>query len=245
MAKKKSPVASTAVHPRKAAASASRPAIRRRSLATYRAKRDFLTTPEPAGVKERRRHRFFCIQKHLASHLHYDFRVEHDGVLLSWAVPKGPCLDPRVKRLAMQVEDHPVAYGTFEGVIPRGYGAGIVLLWDRGVWEPLVDDVGAALRKGSLPFLVLGEKLKGAWTLVRAGGMGPKAWLLMKQRDRWADTRDITVAEPTSVATDGDLADILARQRTDPWPDQPPVVGGDAGRLFRAVIAEAKALKRR
>src|SRR5882762_5404370 len=134
------------------------------ALEEYKRKRDFKKTPEPEGkVAAQRTERFFCVQKHLASHLHYDFRLEHDGVLLSWAVPKGPSLDPRTKRLAMQVEDHPVAYGTFEGVIPRGYGAGIVMLWDRGLWQPLVDDVGRALRQGSLHFLVLGEKLKGGW----------------------------------------------------------------------------------
>ena len=155
-------------------------------LATYRTKRDFTTSPEPAGAKVRARttERFFCIQKHLASHLHYDVRLEHRGVLLSWAVPKGPSTDPGTKRLAMQVEDHPREYGTFEGVIPSGYGAGIVVLWDRGTWEPLVDDVDAALKRGNLPFVVLSEKLKGAWTLIRASRVGPKAWLLLKQRDK-------------------------------------------------------------
>ena len=141
------------------------------ALEEYKRKRNFNKTPEPEGkVAPRKHERFFCVQKHLASHLHYDFRLEHNGVLLSWAVPKGPSLDPKTKRLAMKVEDHPFDYGEFEGVIPEGYGAGIVMLWDRGTWTPQVDDVDAALKKGDLKFTLNGYKLKGSWVLVRTGG---------------------------------------------------------------------------
>ena len=150
------------------------------ALEKYRQKRNFQSTPEPAGdpktVAERAKKAqpekglFFCVQKHLASHLHYDLRLEHKGVLLSWAVPKGPSLDPKTKRLAMHVEDHPYEYGTFEGVIPEGYGAGIVMLWDQGTWTPQADDVDAALAKGDLKFTLDGYKLKGSWVLVRTSG---------------------------------------------------------------------------
>src|SRR5258706_13868515 len=147
------------------------------ALEEYRKKRDFSKTPEPAGKVAARaaKERFLCVQKPPASHLHYDFRLEHNGVLLSWAVPKGPSLDPKVKRLAMHVEDHPLDYGEFEGVIPEGYGAGIVMLWDRGTWTPQVDDGDAALRKGDLKFTLDGYKLKGSWVLVRTSGRYPGA----------------------------------------------------------------------
>src|SRR2546423_13295653 len=147
------------------------------ALEEYRKKRDFSKSPEPAGaVKPRKpRQRFFCVQKHLASHLHYDLRLEHNGVLLSWAVPKGPSLDPKIKRLAMHVEDHPLEYGEFECVIPEGYGAGIVMLWDRGTWTSETGDVDRALTKGDLKLTLNGYKLKGSWVLVRTGGRHRRA----------------------------------------------------------------------
>jgi bifunctional non-homologous end joining protein LigD len=134
------------------------------SLLKYREKRDFKSTSEPAGVmkakKAGKRKLIFVIQKHRASQLHYDFRLEFSGVLLSWAVPKGPSLDPSIKRLAMQVEDHPIDYASFEGVIPEGqYGGGTVMVWDRGTWGAESDDVETALKKGDLKFTLQGEKL--------------------------------------------------------------------------------------
>ncbi len=192
-------------------------------LAEYRRKRNFARTPEPEG-KARRRHGFsFVVQKHAARRLHYDFRLELDGVLLSWAVPKGPSLDPGDKRLAMQTEDHPVEYGGFEGVIPKGeYGGGTVLLWDRGTWEP-IGDPRQGLRKGKLEFLLHGEKLGGSWTLVRIRGRearaGERPWLLMKHRDaevRPAAEYDITAERPESVAS-GRAMDEVARDRDRVW----------------------------
>src|SRR5689334_7586517 len=141
-------------------------------LQRYREKRDFAVTPEPEGGTRSKTGFSYVIQKHQASHLHYDFRLELDGVLLSWAVPKGPSLDPAVKRLAMHVEDHPVAYGGFEGIIPQGeYGGGTVMLWDRGEWEP-IGDPRENYRSGRLKFVLHGEKLRGAWMLVRTHGGG-------------------------------------------------------------------------
>src|SRR5487761_1146066 len=163
-------------------------------LKDYRKKRDFEVTPEPLGGGEAQassgKALAYVIQKPQASHLHYDFRLEWDGVLLSWAVPKGPSLDPSVKRLAMQVEDHPVEYGGFEGVIPEGeYGGGTVMVWDNGEWLPESDDVEKALEKGDLKFTLRGKKLKGSWVLVRTHGFGGKegkSWLLIKHRDEFA-----------------------------------------------------------
>lgn len=212
------------------------------SLRRYRQKRDFTTSPEPTGLNrsKRSKERFFCIQKHLASHLHYDLRLEHRGVLISWAVPKGPSLDPRVKRLAMRVEDHPLDYGTFEGVIPSGYGAGIVVLWDRGVWKPLVEDVDEALHRGKLPFLIVAKKISGAWNLVRANRAGEGAWLLVKQRDEWASTVDVTLSSPGSIASAGDFAEVLARERRNPWSEGLPVKSGPTAALYRAILASAE-----
>ena len=172
-------------------------------LAKYRAKRNFEVTPEPRGkAKKAGDHELsFVVQKHQASHLHYDFRLEWNGVLLSWAVPKGPSLDPSVKRLAMAVEDHPLEYGGFEGIIPEGeYGGGTVMVWDRGTWEPESPDVDAALRDGDLKFTLNGNKLKGSWVLVRTKGMGGRSsWLLIKHKDRYASSSDIVTEKPKSV----------------------------------------------
>jgi bifunctional non-homologous end joining protein LigD len=216
------------------------------ALDQYRAKRDFTKSPEPPGTPDaaaRRGARFFCVQKHLASHLHYDFRIEHEGVLLSWAVPKGPSLDPTVKRLAMHVEDHPIEYGTFEGVIPSGYGAGIVMLWDQGTWEPEVADVAAALKKGDLKMRLHGVKLKGSWVLVRTRGAGERGWLLIKHRDEWAGPIDIAEFAPLSVKSTGDFADILAQENPGVWLSHRPAQGGDAGAMFARIIERALAIK--
>jgi bifunctional non-homologous end joining protein LigD len=223
------------------------------ALEEYRRKRDFTKSPEPAGTvsKKKTRERFFCVQKHLASHLHYDFRLEHNGVLLSWAVPKGPSLDPSTKRLAMHVEDHPTTYGEFEGVIPEGYGAGIVMLWDKGTWTPAVDDVDAALKKGDLKFTLNGFKLKGSWVLVRTSGRYPgsrggnegRSWLLIKHRDEWSGDLDITAFAPRSVKSDGDLEDILAADQPDVWRSNRPAKGGESGAMLAAIIERAAKLK--
>jgi bifunctional non-homologous end joining protein LigD len=176
-------------------------------LKEYVKKRRFDKTSEPRGKVASRPRRRFVIQKHRASALHYDFRLEADGVLKSWAVPKGPSLDPADKRLAMEVEDHPVEYGTFEGIIPEGeYGGGTVMLWDTGTYEPEADDVGKALRAGELRFTLHGKKLKGGWVLVRTGG---RKWLLIKRKDAAASrTVDITTAKPRSVVSRRLLAGI-------------------------------------
>jgi bifunctional non-homologous end joining protein LigD len=184
-------------------------------LEPYGRKRRFDRTPEPAP---RRRPstsgRLFVVQKHRARNLHYDFRLEVSGVLKSWSVPKGPSLDPSVKRLAVAVEDHPVDYADFEGVIPEGeYGAGTVMVWDRGTYRLDDDtDVAAALRKGQLSFTLRGRKLQGGFTLLRLRG---RHWLLIKRRDRYASTADITVAAPTSVLTGRTLAQIAADEGGD------------------------------
>ena len=226
-------------------------------LEKYKQKRNFTSTPEPSGdvklAAERAKGQkpdkglFFCVQKHLASHLHYDFRLEYKGVLLSWAVPKGPSLDPKTKRLAMHVEDHPIEYGTFEGVIPSGYGAGIVMLWDQGTWTPESEEVDAALKKGDLKFTLDGYKLKGSWVLVRTGGRwgggDGRSWLLIKHKDDWAGELDVTEFAPKSVKSEGDFEDILAADKPDVWESHRPANGGEAGAMLAKIIERAAALK--
>ncbi len=208
------------------------------ALKEYRAKRNFSVSPEPAGADPKKRKKgaplFFCVQKHLASHLHYDLRLEHDGVLLSWAVPKGPSINPADKRLAMHVEDHPIEYGTFEGVIPEGYGAGIVMLWDQGTWEPLVDDVADALKRGDLKLQLNGVKLKGSWALIRTRGYGDsggRSWLLIKHKDEWAGPVDIATFAPLSIKSGGDFTDILAQESPDLWTSNRAAKGAETHML--------------
>jgi len=177
-------------------------------LAEYNRKRRFGVTPEPAGRPGRRRTRglAFVVQKHRASHLHYDLRLEHEGAMQSWAVPKGPSLDPATKRLAMMTEPHPMDYNAFEGVIPEGeYGGGTVMVWDRGTWEPEAPDVGAALARGELKFRLHGRKLNGSWVLVRTRN---RQWLLIKHRDRFASAEDVTATRPLSVVSRRTMAGI-------------------------------------
>jgi bifunctional non-homologous end joining protein LigD len=222
------------------------------ALEDYKRKRNFKKTPEPEGtVAASKGERFFCVQKHLASQLHYDFRLEHNGVLLSWAVPKGPSLDPKVKRLAMHVEDHPVEYGDFEGVIPEGYGAGIVMLWDRGTWTPESPDIDAALKKGDLKFTLNGYKLKGSWVLVRTSGRyggsrgsdPNRTWLLIKHRDDWSGELDIAEFAPLSVKSSGDFEDILGEDTPAVWKSHRPAKGGDAAAMLERIIEHAARVK--
>jgi bifunctional non-homologous end joining protein LigD len=188
-------------------------------LRTYAAKRRFDVTAEPGAVVPPRRRAAalrFVVQKHRASHLHYDFRLEWDGVLLSWAVPKGPSLDPALKRLAMAVEDHPIAYADFEGIIPPGeYGGGTVMVWDRGTYQAEERDVGRGLRAGEIKFTLAGEKLKGAWVLVRTGGKRQRGWLLLKRRDRFARRSDVTARAPRSVLSNRLMTEIAYAEGGD------------------------------
>ena len=195
-----------------------------RPLKQYRSKRNFDVAAEPKGADlapASQSSLSFVVQKHQASHLHYDFRLEWRGVLLSWAIPKGPSLDPAVKRLAAPVEDHPIEYGGFEGVIPEGeYGGGTVMLWDRGTWTPDDPDVDSGLREGELKFTLAGKKLKGSWVLVRTKlgyprGSSKPQWLLIKHRDRFASSEDIAAEQPRSVASQRLLAEIARDENGD------------------------------
>ena len=189
------------------------------SLSLYKKKRTFTDTPEPEGGKSASEKQLvFVIQKHDASRLHYDFRLEMEGVLKSWAVPKGPSLDPSVKRLAMMVEDHPFDYRTFEGIIPKGnYGAGTVMIWDEGTYEPLENpsvnkkenekNLLKQLEAGSLKFVMHGKKLKGEFALVKTHYQGENSWLLIKHNDGYA-TKDEVTENDKSVVTKRTLEQI-------------------------------------
>src|SRR5436190_20100523 len=184
------------------------------ALTTYNKKRNFKETSEPKGKSEKKNLFRFVVQRHAATRLHYDFRLELGGVLKSWAVPKGPSLNPADKRLAVQTEDHPLEYGEFEGVIPETqYGAGEVLLWDRGAWIPEDPDPLEALRKGRLHFRLDGEKLHGSWVLTRIRGSEDKPqWLLIKRTDEEARPGyDITVERPESVKREQRAKRALAK----------------------------------
>jgi bifunctional non-homologous end joining protein LigD len=214
------------------------------ALERYRQMRNFRNTPEPRGkvLRSDPRELRFIVQKHRASHLHYDFRLELDGVLLSWAVPKGPSLDPKEKRLAMHTEDHPIEYGDFEGVIPPGqYGSGTVMLWDRGRWIPEDDDPRAAYRKGKLKFSLDGEKLHGSWALVRSWDKGreDKRWLLLKHDDEFAQAGSgsaLVDEEDRSVVSGRDLDEIAAANDAE-WSGRKSVAQNlKAGALARATL---------
>lgn len=216
-AKRKKPAATKRRAPARSRASSADP------LSRYKEKRDFEKTAEPSGARRRVSKAgklSYLIQKHDASRLHYDFRLEWNGTLMSWAVPKGPSENPDDKRLAVHVEDHPVDYGGFEGTIPEGeYGGGTVMLWDRGTWEPQEGvDVDEALRKGKLAFILHGERLHGKWALVRLRARSPKDkdnWLLIKELDDFVKRSGklVTERESTSVASGRSMDQIAEGRR--------------------------------
>jgi len=196
------------------------------SLEKYVAKRDFTKTAEPkAGKSKDKNELLFVIQKHDASRLHYDFRLEMDGVLKSWAVPKGPSTDPKTKRLAMMVEDHPLDYREFEGIIPQGeYGGGTVIVWDEGTYEPIEEikekkaqekHLLEQLKSGSLKIKLHGEKLHGEFALVKTHGMGDNAWLLIKHNDDFASAKDITKLDKSVLS--GKTIDAMEKTSEKVW----------------------------
>jgi bifunctional non-homologous end joining protein LigD len=196
-------------------------------LAEYKRKRDFTKTAEPAGKATRRRSARalkFVIQKHAARNLHFDFRLELDGVMKSWAVPKGPSYDPAVRRLAMEVEDHPIEYNSFEGTIPKGeYGGGTVMVWDRGTYAPEggggVDALRAGYERGDLKIVLHGKRLNGGWVLVRMrrDEGGRAQWLLIKHRDEYADADYDVVADATTSAASGRTMEEIATRKGRVW----------------------------
>jgi DNA ligase D-like protein (predicted 3'-phosphoesterase) len=194
---------------------------RRANLGAYRRKRNFRRTPEPSGGRKRGGQRTrFVIQKHDATSLHYDFRLEAGGVLKSWAVPKGPSTNPNDKRLAMQTEDHPLDYASFEGVIPEGqYGAGPVIVWDTGAYRNLTEKDGRevpvedAVRSGHVTVWLEGKKLKGGYALTRIGGGKKARWILVKMKDEAADARRNPVStQPESVLSGRTVEELGAAE---------------------------------
>jgi bifunctional non-homologous end joining protein LigD len=222
------------------------------ALEEYKRKRNFKQTPEPAGKVERGKGHRFVVQKHRASHLHYDFRLEMDGVLKSWAVPKGPSLDPADKRLAMQVEDHPVSYFDFEGIIPSGnYGAGTVMVWDVGTWAP-EGDAHAMLGKGDFKFRLDGDKLKGSFALIhirsRKPGNKGTEWLLIKHRDAYVQEPYDIDEYDYSVLTKRTLDQIASDAGAPEWEsNRPAAVTGRSKKndWLADSIAKADAAKRK
>jgi len=215
------------------------------ALEEYKRKRDFRQTPEPPPKLERGKQRRFVVQKHRATRLHYDFRLEMEGVLKSWAVPKGPSLDPADKRLAMQVEDHPVSYFDFEGTIPSGnYGAGTVMVWDMGTWEPL-GDAAAMLKKGDLKFRLEGQKLKGEFALVHIKSRRPDSkgteWLLIKHKDEYVQPGYDIDQYDHSVLTDRSLKEIAGDQGSAEWLSSRKVSRGGSAKNDWLADAIAKA----
>ena len=239
----------------------------REQLTEYRRKRDFGRTAEPEGGGGTERatpadRLDFVIQKHAATRLHYDLRLELDGVMKSWAVPKGPSADPSIKRLAMQVEDHPMEYNTFEGTIPKGeYGGGTVMLWDRGWYEPEKgggeDGVREGLRKGDLKVVFHGKRMKGSWVLVRTRGWGggsggssdKPSWLLIKHRDEYVEAGDeLTERNLTSIVTKRTMEQIGGEVKKKVWHSNRPAEGDDdalplPGRKKHLTVAEVRAAR--
>ena len=187
-------------------------------LQQYKARRNLKKSGEPSsGKPSKGKHKIFVVQEHNASHLHFDFRIEVDGVLVSWAVPKGPSLDPKIKRLAAQTDDHPMDYANFEGIIKEGYGAGQVIIWDKGSYKNLrTVSMKKSLDEGKIEIFLKGQKLQGAFALIRTHFNSAKnSWLFFKMKDEFADMkRNIIKSEPTSIIS-GKTIDELAQENND------------------------------
>jgi bifunctional non-homologous end joining protein LigD len=231
-------------------------------LQTYHSKRDFKVTAEPKGKVEKADKHRFVIQRHAATRLHYDLRLELDGVYKSWAVTKTPSLDPAVKRLAVEVEDHPIEYGTFEGTIPKGqYGGGTVQLWDRGTWTPQGDDPAGELAKGHIKIIMDGERMRGKWALIRMHDDREKPgrkvrhnWLLIKEVDDVAKrgkAGDALAKDVTSVKS-GRTLDEIAAKSTKVWNSNrstddnvKALKAAPAKKPAKKIVAKKKTLKRK